>query len=46
LNQFKIVKGLSDDADKKAISLISTGPAWTGNADGKTKEMTVAVKFH
>lgn len=46
LNQFKIVKSLSDGADKKAISLISTGPAWTGNADGKAKEMTVTVKFH
>jgi len=46
LNQFKIVKSLSDDADKKAISLISTGPTWTGNADGKVKEITVTVKFH
>ena len=46
LSQFKVVKSLSDDADKKAISLISNGPAWVGNADGKTKEVTVTVKFH
>jgi hypothetical protein len=46
LSQFKVVKSLSDDADKKAISLISTGPAWVGNADGKAKEVTVTVKFH
>jgi hypothetical protein len=46
LGQFKIVKSLSDDADKKTISLISTGPAWVGNADGKAKEVTVTVKFH
>lgn len=45
LSQFKVVKSLSDDADKKAISLISNGPAWVGNADGKTKEVTVTVKF-
>ena len=46
LSQFKVVKSLSDDADKKAISLISAGPAWIGNADGKAKEVTVTVKFH
>jgi len=46
LSQFKVVKSLSDDADKKAISLISTGPAWVGNADGKAKEVSVTVKFH
>jgi TonB family protein len=46
LSQFKIVKSLSDDADKKAISLISGGPAWVGGTDGKPKEITVSVKFH
>lgn len=46
LSQFKIVKSFSDDADKKAISLISSGPAWVGNADGKPKEVTVTVRFH
>jgi hypothetical protein len=46
LSQFKIVKSLSDDADKKGISLISGGPAWTGGTDGKPKEITVSVKFH
>ena len=45
LSQFKVVKNLSDDADKQAISLISTGPPWVGNADGKPKEVTVTVKF-
>ena len=46
LSQFKIVKSLSDEADKKAISLISAGPAWAGVTDGKPKEITVSVKFH
>jgi hypothetical protein len=46
LSQFKITRGISDDADKKAISLISSGPAWVGGSDGKPKEITVTVKFH
>jgi cytoskeletal protein RodZ len=46
LSQFKVVKSLSDDADKKAISMISGGPAWAGGTDGKPKEITVSVKFH
>jgi len=46
LSQFKVVKSLSDAADKKSISLISAGPSWAGNTDGKHKEVTVTVKFH
>jgi len=46
LSQFKIVKSLSDNADKKAISLISGGSGWAGGTDGKPKEITVSVKFH
>jgi hypothetical protein len=46
LSQFKVIKSLGDDADKKAISLISAGPAWVGNTEGKAKEVTVTVKFH
>jgi hypothetical protein len=46
LSQFKITKSLSDDADKKAISLINGGLAWVGGSDGKPKEVTVTVKFH
>lgn len=46
LSQLKIVKSLSDVADKKAMALISGGPAWAGGTDGKPKEITVSVKFH
>jgi cytoskeletal protein RodZ len=46
LNQFKITKSLSDAADKKAISLVSGGPAWTGGTDNKPKGVTITVKFH
>jgi hypothetical protein len=45
LSQFKVVKSLSDNADKKAIYLISAGPVWVGDADGRAKEVTVTVKF-
>ena len=46
LGQFKIVKSLSDAADKKAIDLLSNGPAWAGGTDGKSKGITVSIKFH
>jgi hypothetical protein len=45
LSQFKITKSLSDAADKKAIDLITNGPAWVGGTDGKVKEMKVSVSF-
>lgn len=45
LSQFKIVKSLSDQADKKAISLIVSGPAWVGGTDGQPKQVSVTVKF-
>lgn len=46
LSQFKITKSLGDDADKRAIALISAGPAWVGGRDGKPKEVTVTIRFH
>lgn len=45
LSQFKIIKSLSDAADKKAIDLITNGPVWIGAADGKPKEVKVSVRF-
>ncbi|MDB5144325.1 MAG: hypothetical protein JWQ66_3038 [Mucilaginibacter sp.] len=45
LSQFKIIKSLSDAADKKAIALITNGPAWVGGTDGKAKEKKVSVSF-
>ncbi|MGZ3821619.1 MAG: carboxypeptidase-like regulatory domain-containing protein, partial [Mucilaginibacter sp.] len=45
LSQFKIIKSLSDTADKTAISLITNGPSWVGGTDGKPKEVKVVVKF-
>jgi hypothetical protein len=45
LSQFKIIKSLSEAADKKAIDLISNGPAWVGGTDKKAKEVKVSVSF-
>jgi hypothetical protein len=46
LSQFKVLKSLSDAADKKAIDLLSKGPEWVGAADKKPKEVKVTVSFH
>jgi hypothetical protein len=45
LSQFKIIKSLSDAADKKAVDLITNGPAWIGGTDRKPKEVKISVKF-
>jgi hypothetical protein len=45
LSQFKVIKTLSEAADKKAIDLISNGPAWIGGTDKKAKEVKVSVSF-
>jgi outer membrane biosynthesis protein TonB len=46
LSQFKVIKSLSDTADKKAIDLITNGPVWTGSTDGRAKEVKVSISFH
>ena len=46
LSQFKILKSLSDAADKKAIDLLSNGPEWVGSTDKKPKEVKMTVSFH
>ncbi|MDB5026081.1 MAG: hypothetical protein JWP78_3836 [Mucilaginibacter sp.] len=45
LSGFKVIKRLSEAADKKAIDLISNGPAWAGGGDKKAKEVKVSVSF-
>jgi hypothetical protein len=45
LSKFKITKSLSDATDKKAIDLITNGPAWAGGNNGKPKEVKVSVSF-
>jgi hypothetical protein len=42
----KIVKSLSGEADKKAVSLIYSGSRWIAGKDDPTKEIRLKVKFH
>lgn len=46
LSAFKVVAGLSTDADKKAIELLKNGPTWAGNANKQTTEVNVSIDFH
>jgi len=46
LNNFKVIKSLSQEADQKAIDLLTKGPGWTGNADGQPHEVKLNVVFH
>ena len=45
LSLFKITRSVSDAADKKAIDLITKGPAWVGGTDKKAKEVKLSVNF-
>ena len=45
LSDFKILKGLSEDANNTAIQIITNGPAWITNSDRKTEVVKVRVKF-
>ncbi len=46
LDNFKVVKGICESSDKKAIELVKNGPSWVGNPAAPAKEVTVTVKFH
>lgn len=45
LSNFKIDKGLSDEADKLAVGLVTDGPPWAPNADGKPKTIHLKIAF-
>jgi hypothetical protein len=45
LSDIKVIKGLSDAANKKAIDLISSGPGWTGNTNGKPEKVNLRIRF-
>lgn len=42
----KIVKGLTDDLDLKAIKIITDGPKWNRDIANPDKEVTLKIKFH
>jgi hypothetical protein len=44
INDCKVVTGLSEAADKKAVELIKNGPSWINTTDAKA--VSVTVNFH
>jgi hypothetical protein len=45
INNVTVLKGLSPEANKKAVRLITDGPKWIGNANGKPEEKTLRLEF-
>lgn len=45
LSNIKVTKSLSATADKKALDLITKGPKWKGNLNGKPQEVTQSIGF-
>jgi len=45
ISNIKIVKGVADDMNKKAIELIQNGSGWVSSSDGKAQEVKVRIKF-
>ncbi len=44
INNCKVVTGLSEAANKKAVELIKNGPSWTNAAEAKS--VSVTITFH
>ncbi len=44
INDCKVVTGLSETADKKAVELIKNGPKWVNETE--TKSVSVTINFH
>lgn len=45
-DKLRIVKGLTDEINRKAILLIGNGPRWIAGTDHPEKEITVRIRFH
>jgi len=45
VSEIKVTSGLSAAADKKAIDLITNGPKWNGNSNGKPQLVKLNVRF-
>jgi len=45
VSNIKVVKGLSDAANKKAASLVKDGPDWVGNSNKKPETITLRIRF-
>ena len=45
ISNIRILKGLNEIADKKAIQLITEGDKWTGDSDGLPKDIKLKIRF-
>lgn len=45
-DKLRIVKGLSDEINRKAILLIGNGPRWIAGTDHPDEEITIRIRFH
>jgi len=45
ISDIKVIRGLSTAADKKAVDLITNGPKWNGNSNGKPQLVKLNVRF-
>lgn len=45
ISNIKVINSISTATDKKAIDLISNGPQWNGNSNGKPQLVKVNVRF-
>ncbi|MEO6523939.1 MAG: TonB family protein [Mucilaginibacter sp.] len=45
ISNIKVVKGLTEDMNKKALELIQTGSGWIAESDRKPQEVKIRIKF-
>ena len=45
ISAIKIIKGISEAANKKAVDIIKSGPDWDGNTDKHTEKIKVTIRF-
>jgi hypothetical protein len=45
LSNFKVIKGLTEEANALAVKIIQNGPPWKPSASGKPEEVQVEVDF-
>lgn len=45
ISNIKVLEGLTDLANKKAIELVTDGPVWIGNTSGAPEKVTFKIKF-
>jgi TonB family protein len=45
ISNIKVVKGQTEDMNKKALDIIQTGSGWIAESDGKPQEVKIRIKF-